>query len=163
MVQMSFHSLATAGSPRRDRLRICRLCLICPKIGSIVAARFLVGAAAAWSSEFRAHRGRQRVGVARAAASQELVDPGAGDPELLGGVAGVGLPGRDAIKDSGPSGLRLGDLVQLPCSARSDERSTPRSWTFSTLQYPASATTRRTRRVSPAARRFAFAAVISGA
>jgi transposase len=41
VVQMSVHSLATAASPRRERLRICRLCLICPKIGSMVAARFL--------------------------------------------------------------------------------------------------------------------------
>ena len=41
VAQMSFHSLAAAASPRRDRLRILRLCLICPKIGSMVAARFL--------------------------------------------------------------------------------------------------------------------------
>src|SRR6266536_1549778 len=41
VVQMSFHSLAAAGSPRRDSVRICLLCLIWPKIGSMVAARFL--------------------------------------------------------------------------------------------------------------------------
>jgi transposase len=38
---ISFHSLLAASSPRRDSVRIRRLCLICANTGSIVAARFL--------------------------------------------------------------------------------------------------------------------------
>jgi hypothetical protein len=38
VAQSSFHSLSAAASPRRDRLRMCRLCFIRAKTGSMLAA-----------------------------------------------------------------------------------------------------------------------------
>jgi len=41
VAQMSFHSLSAAARPRREIVRIPRLCLTWANTGSMVAARFL--------------------------------------------------------------------------------------------------------------------------
>ena len=82
----------------------------------------LVGLAASWTVEFGDHRGGQRVGITGPAPSEELIDPGSGHPELLGCFQCVDLPGRDPVEERSAGLLGFGDLLQLPGTARGDER-----------------------------------------
>ena len=80
-----------------------------------------VGSASSGAVDLRDGCCCELVGVTGSSSPQDLVDPGHGDAEFLGGFGLGELTGLDLVDDLGAVLLGLGDLVELAGPAGCDE------------------------------------------